>query len=379
MGFFNRRLVAGRLATGKKKVLNLTLGGGGIKGIAYAGVFEVAPKRGYKWGNIAGVSAGAVAGSYVAAGYRPEELLQVLEQFDFSEIDLNKIPEKVPVVQRIMELKDKLRQFDETTFRYLLTQKDIANMESEDYRAGFLKNIVTYTQKGCLFDGDSIEEWAWKTLSKKGVRTFGDLRGGIIDSKNPNGYKMRMTAVDCNRAKVIVLPDDISYYGINPDEFEVAKAIRMSTCVPFAFKPVEIKRKDGDKTKTHYIVDGGVLDKFPSWLIEDSKKYPKVGFTLDGGEKKGIFHMDTPLGILKALISVVHDIGVPKEQAHDLKHLGKIDTTKVYFLDFNINEEDKNYLYESGKKTAKLLFDEFEKTHGYKCRKPTPIFSPWFK
>ena len=115
MGFFNRRLVAGRLATGKKKVLNLTLGGGGIKGIAYAGVFEVAPKRGYKWGNIAGVSAGAVAGSYVAAGYRPEELLQVLEQFDFSEIDLNKIPEKVPVVQRIMELKDKLRQFDETT------------------------------------------------------------------------------------------------------------------------------------------------------------------------------------------------------------------------------------------------------------------------
>lgn len=100
---------------------------------------------------------------------------------------------------------------------------------------------------------------------------------------------MRMTAVDCNRAKVIVLPDDISYYGIKPDEFEVAKAIRMSTCVPFAFKPVEIKRKDGDKTKTHYIIDGGILDKFPSWLIEDSKKYPTIGFTLDGGEKKGFF------------------------------------------------------------------------------------------
>ena len=77
----------------------------------------------------------------------------------------------------------------------------------------------------------------------------------------------------------------------------------------FAFKPVEIKRKDGDKTKTHYIVDGGVLDKFLPGLLK-IQKYPKVGFTLDGGEKKGIFHMDTPLGILKALISVVHDIGV---------------------------------------------------------------------
>jgi len=371
--------VKSRSVTGRKMVLNLTLGGGGIKGIAYAGVFEVAQKRGYKLGNIAGVSAGAVAGSYIAAGYKTEELLHILDKFDFSDIDFSKIPEKVPAVQRIMELKDKLEQFDETTFRYLLTRRDTANIESEDYRAGFLKNIVTYSQKGCLFDGDCIEEWASKTLSRRGIRTFGDLRGGIIDSKNPNGYKMRMTAVDCNRAKVIVLPDDISYYGIDPDEFEVAKAIRMSTCVPFAFKPVEIKRKEEDKTKTHYIVDGGVLDKFPSWLIEDSKKYPTVGFTLDGGEKKGIFHMDTPLGILKSLISAVHDIGVPKDIGHDLKHVGKIDTTKVYFLDFNINEEDKKYLYESGKKAAISLFNEFEKDLGHKYKRPIPIFLPWYK
>ena len=50
-----------------EKVLNLVLGGGGIKGIEYAGAFNVAEKRGYHWGNIAGVSAGALAGSYLAA------------------------------------------------------------------------------------------------------------------------------------------------------------------------------------------------------------------------------------------------------------------------------------------------------------------------
>jgi len=51
------------------RILNLVLGGGGIKGIAYVGVFTEAEKRGYKWANIAGVSAGALAGSYLAAGY----------------------------------------------------------------------------------------------------------------------------------------------------------------------------------------------------------------------------------------------------------------------------------------------------------------------
>lgn len=362
----------------KKRILNLILGRGGIKGIAYAGVFEVAQKRGYRWGNIAGVSAGSVAGAYVAAGYKAEELIKILDEFDFSELNLNKIPEKVPAVQRIMDITNKLKQYDESVFRSFLTKDDSSNMELDDYRAGFLKNIVTYCQKGCLFDGEYLEEWVAKVLAKKGVKVFGDLRGGVIDSKNPEGYKIRMTAVDCNRARVIVLPDDISYYGIDPDKFEVAKAVRMSTCVPFAFKPVEIKKKQGDKTKIHYIIDGGVLDKFPSWLIENSPKYPTVGFTLDGGEKKGIFHINTPLGILKALISAVHDIGVPKDSTSDLKYVGKINTNKVYSLDFNIDQEDKKYLYESGKKTAISLFNDFEKTSGYKYKKPMPIPFPWF-
>jgi len=32
-----------------------------------------------------------------------------------------------------------------------------------------------------------------------------------------------MTAVDANRGRIVVLPDDISYYGIDPDRLEVAK------------------------------------------------------------------------------------------------------------------------------------------------------------
>jgi NTE family protein len=347
--------------TKKKRILDLILGGGGIKGIAYSGVFEVAEKRGYKCGNIAGVSAGAVAGACIAAGYKSWELWNIIEQFDFSKINLDRIPKRVPVVQEVMEIKNRRELSYENIFRILFVEGNTANDVPGDYRTNLLKGIVKYCQKGCLFDGDYLEKWISWLLSIKGVKTFRDLRGGIADPENPGGYKVRMTAVDCNRVKVIVLPDDISYYGIDPDELEVAKAVRMSTCVPFAFKPVEIKRKEGDKTVTHYIVDGGVLDRFPSWLIKYSPGYlPAAGFTLDGGEKKGIFNIDTPLDILKALISTVHDIGVPKDAVHDMKYVERIDTSAISFLDFDINQEEKKHLHESGKKAAISLFNKLE-------------------
>jgi len=45
----------------------------------------------------------------------------------------------------------------------------------------------------------------YKTLKRKGIKTFADLRGGRTDRTNPNGYKVRMTAVDANRGRIVVL------------------------------------------------------------------------------------------------------------------------------------------------------------------------------
>ena len=54
--------------------VNLVLGGGGIKGIAYVGMLESAEKKGISFKNISGVSAGAIAGACFGAGYVSEEL-----------------------------------------------------------------------------------------------------------------------------------------------------------------------------------------------------------------------------------------------------------------------------------------------------------------
>lgn len=351
----------------EKRLCKLILGGGGVKGIAYIGAFEAAENRGIRWGSIAGVSAGALAGALLAAGYSAKELRDILNTLDFEKIDMESIPDKVPLVARLMDLAQrngKHVNFDAASFlKYdpgsLNNVGSIVSEAAQGDRGNILKKIAILCQEGCLFDGDYLEEWVAKALAAKGVVTFGDFRGGVADRVNPRGYKVRMTAVDINRAKVILLPDDIAFYGIDPDRFSVATAIRMSTCVPFAFKPVEIKKYEGNTSKTYYIVDGGILDGFPFWSVENSLRIPSVGFTLKGSEKSKLLSLGTPLSILKSIISAVHDIGVPK-QALRTRYIASINTAKVGFLDFNLSEEEKKYLYNAGKKPANILFNRLE-------------------
>lgn len=78
----------------KNNLINVVLAGGGVKGIAYIGVFEVAEQKGFKVSNIAGVSAGALAGSIVASGYNSFELKEILNKFDLGKIEVDSIPKK---------------------------------------------------------------------------------------------------------------------------------------------------------------------------------------------------------------------------------------------------------------------------------------------
>ncbi|MCX8132268.1 MAG: patatin-like phospholipase family protein [Clostridia bacterium] len=352
------------------KTINLVLGGGGIKGIAYAGSFDIAEQEGIKWGNIAGVSAGALVGAYASAGYSSLELRKMLDVFDFSKIEINKIYKKVPAVQQFMTFNTQYRGECQNTGNVMDVflnsslfdqNRGLSNSlyEFSGYRGNLLKNIITLSKEGCLCDGDYLEEWVYGVLSKKGIKTFGDLRGGRADSKNPKGYRIRMTAVDANRAKVIVLPDDIAFYGVEPDKLEVARAVRMSTCVPFAFKPVEIKKITGRVSRTYYIIDGGVLDNFPSWTMDTSDSSDVFGFRLTGSDKNKLLSIDTPLNVLKALICSVHDAGIDKN-AKDLKFIEDVNTGDISFLDFNLSEADKKYLFYTGQGSARRLIKRYK-------------------
>jgi NTE family protein len=53
----------------------LALGGGGSKGYAHLGVIRALQKRGFRIKAIAGTSAGGIAGTIVAAGFSPDEII----------------------------------------------------------------------------------------------------------------------------------------------------------------------------------------------------------------------------------------------------------------------------------------------------------------
>jgi len=345
------------------KRANIILSGGGIKGIAYVGAYETAEKRGYTFDNIAGVSAGALAGAYMGAGYNSQELFKIMEEFDFGKIGSSDISKKVPAVSRYLEHRKAQTSYRRKSVEHFLNQESESaetfrvDEKYTGYRSNLIKSAISLSKEGCLFDGDFLEEWVSNTLQKRGIRTFGDLKHGIPDKVNPGGYKVRMTAVDSTRWKVIVLPDDMAFYGIDPDEFEVAKAVRMSTSVPFAFKPVEIKKQTGDTTSTYHIVDGGVLDDMPAWIMENSNDKLVIGFKLKSEPK--VISMDTPLNALKYMVTLVHNTGIPKH-INKLKNIVDIDTSDVSFLDFNLAEKDKIYLYRMGRYYANLLFNKME-------------------
>lgn len=61
----------------KKYDLGLALGGGGAKGFAHLGAIQALINRGIAPDIIAGTSAGALAGVFIADGYAPEEIMQI--------------------------------------------------------------------------------------------------------------------------------------------------------------------------------------------------------------------------------------------------------------------------------------------------------------
>lgn len=332
----------------------LTMSGGGVRGIAYIGVFRACEERRISWGNMAGVSAGSLAIAVKAAGYNNVEMQNIMKSLDFKGIQLTDAS-RLPVVQDFLAFAGKRTNPGENTVIEFFNQpsKGTRINPPGSYRGNILNNIVTYCQEGALYDGDYLEEWLYDYLARKGIRTFADVRGGVCDKLNPRGYKIRMTGVDCNRAKTVVLPDGLEYYGIDPDKFEVAKAVRISTCVPFAFKPVVIKR-NGVK---HYLVDGGVFDTFPYWLVDNSEM-PAVGFRLTG--RKKFFSIDTPWNVIKSIIAALHDIGVPKQKESMVDFIQDIDTQDVSALDFNIGDEVKGFLVKSGYNSANDLFGKIK-------------------
>jgi NTE family protein len=292
-------------------LINAVFEGGGVRGISLVGAVKSAEQADVVFQRLAGTSSGAIVAALLAAGYTSEEMSDIIKQMPFASF---------------------------------LTRSPMFNTK---YIGPALRVMI---KKG-LFSGEALEQWIRRILLKKNISTFSDLPPG----------KLQIIASDITNGKILILPDGLSQYGLNPDTFEVAKAVRMSTSIPYFFDPVMLRlRGTAARGKSFpdqfvYIVDGGLLSNFPLWLLdgEVSRKtglpIPTIGFRMVG-KNKGIPHsIRGPFSMLQAMVETMLS-------AHDERYIEqdnsfrtiKIPTLGISNTNFHITKEESMLLYQSG-------------------------------
>lgn len=279
--------------------------GGGIKGFAFVGAIQVLEERDFQFKRVAGTSAGAILASFIAAGYTAKEIEKMLDE---------------------------------------LQLKTLLDPPKGARTLPFMKWLNLYFRLG-LYKGKALEKWFYKKLAEKDVYTFDDLPRGAL----------RLVTSDLTNGRLIVLPDDLNYYGINWKKFPVARALRMSCGIPFFFEPIKIKNGKGESI----FVDGGVLSNFPLWIFDNgNKERPLIGLKLSHRrEDMAPQKISNGLNMFEALF-------ITMKNAHDERYISRKHEKNIIFIpiedytstQFDLDEETKEILIEIGReRTGKFL------------------------
>ncbi|MDQ4128258.1 MAG: patatin-like phospholipase family protein [Actinomycetota bacterium] len=306
----------------REAYVDLVFEGGGVKGIALVGAFSVLEERGYEPQNMAGASAGAIVAALIAAGYGAGELKEIVAGLDYDQFKDEALEDRFPMGKTLSILKD----------------------------LG-------------IYEGKAFEEWMRGLLEARDVRTFGDLvRREDVDLKYR--YKLQVIASDVTERRLLVLPRDAPKLGIeDPDDIDVAQAVRMSMSIPIFFEPVRFTNRRTDEE--HLIVDGGMLSNFPVWLFDaEEPQWPTIGMKLVQKPKSPIGEelaepvprggVRQVIGYLRSLVDTMmaaHDRLYVEQHEFDRRTIG-IDTLGVGTTEFDLSTERALALYESGRAAA---------------------------
>jgi NTE family protein len=306
------------------KFVDLVFEGGGVKGIGLAGAFAALEQSGFTHKSVAGTSAGAITAALVAAGYSSAELDDIVLKLPFASFKDEDFMDKLP--------------------------------------GGKAVSILTHLG---IYEGAVFEDWITGLLRKKGKTKFGDIVNEDADDPESR-WCLRVIASDVTCKRMLVLPNDAPHLGLDPDDMDIAHAVRMSMSIPIFFEPVKHKNpKTGD---THVIVDGGMLSNFPVWLFdckERDPRWPTFGLMLVEPEpKKPIGHRiaaDPDHGVERnSVVDFVKSLASTMMAAHDRMYLDQatyartipIPTLGVGTTEFDIPADRVHDLYESGHKAA---------------------------
>jgi NTE family protein len=312
--------------------------GGGIKGLAFAGALIGAAEYGYRdWRKLAGTSAGAITAMALAVGYDAQELTETLDASDFSRI---------------------------------------ADYGSAIHLLGGVRDLVFHES---IVKGDELTNWIGELLdgspTKEGSAsvTFGEL-------SQHTGRELVVVGTDLAHSRMVVFPHDVGLYQdqdgrpLVPEEFSVAKAVRISAGYPYFFPPVG-GLWDRHTKQEGVFVDGGVTAAFPVFVFDQPQpKHPTWGFHLHGGldaqeneaSYRHIGGIEWPKQMLEGILDTsINALDKFTERRFEARVI-PIPTGEVSTLNFELSKGEKEYLYNSGLEAARKFFGEAPKpTNSY--------------
>lgn len=205
---------------------NLVFEGGGVRGLAYSGALEVLDQRGILKNieNVAGSSAGAIAGLMVALAYSSHEIDSVLQNL-------------------------KIGEFNDGKF--------------------FFGKIRRIKNEYGMYKSEKFEEWLANLVQHKTGNadiTFNDLHQmHLTDKKYKNLF--------CTGTNISKQQLEIFSWKTRP-EMKLITAVHVSSSIPFYFVPValdstgnEVSLKDTALDSDLY-VDGGMLCNYPISIFD---------------------------------------------------------------------------------------------------------------
>jgi NTE family protein len=143
--------------------VGIALSGGGARGFAHLGVLLALEEKNFKPCIITGTSAGAVAGAFYAAGYRPEEILKIILETRFFKAfrpGLNRRGLiKMDVLENLYRSHFPGNSFEQLKTKLIITATDLHKGRTVFFSSGeLIRPMMASTCIPVLFDPISVGE-----------------------------------------------------------------------------------------------------------------------------------------------------------------------------------------------------------------------------
>lgn len=269
--------------------VGIALSGGGIRGIAHAGVLKALEDNKINIDVIGGTSAGGMVASLYAIGYTPDEIYEIFKKNAKKIIGANSIP--------------------------------------------FITGIRNFMNKKCgelngFRNGKNIEEVYEIMAEEKGIKEMNQIKMPIV-----------IPTVDIIDSKEYIFTNFIPEGTKNTKQYitdiSVGKAVRASSSFPAVFNTCSVNM--------HAFIDGGALNNVPVNEVKKQGADKVIAVKFDADK------VDETSNIMDIAMKTIDIMGskIAEENLSKSDYVLNVNTDKVGLLDFEKLEGCFNYGYDA--------------------------------